>query len=76
MTIPTEPHGVRGADITYASRLYCDVLAQFGLIGSISAPANPYNNAQAESFMKTLKVTIWRHQYLQPTSLVQNSDSD
>ncbi|MFZ6648670.1 hypothetical protein ACO0LO_23310 [Undibacterium sp. TJN25] len=40
----------------YASTLYRDALAQFGLIGSISAPENPYNNTQAESFMKTLKV--------------------
>ncbi|WP_310011645.1 integrase core domain-containing protein [Herbaspirillum frisingense] len=29
---------------------------EFGLIGSTSAPVNPYHNAQAESFMKTLKV--------------------
>ncbi len=47
-------HTDRGCQ--YASRLYRDALAQFGLIGSMSAPANPYNNAQAESFMKTLKV--------------------
>ena len=26
------------------------------MIGSMSEPANPYHNAQAESFMKTLKV--------------------
>lgn len=47
-------HTDRGCQ--YASRLYRDALARFGLIGSMSAPANPYNNAQAESFMKTLKV--------------------
>ncbi|HWW05061.1 integrase core domain-containing protein [Collimonas sp.] len=28
----------------------------YGLIGSMSAVGNPYDNAQAESFMKTLKV--------------------
>jgi putative transposase len=44
------------ADAQYASRLYRDVLVRLGLIGSMSAPGNPYNNAQAESFMKTLKV--------------------
>lgn len=31
-------------------------MADFGLRGSMSAPANPYHYAQAESFMKTLKV--------------------
>jgi len=31
-------------------------LEEFGLIGSMSAPANSYHNVQAESFMKTLKV--------------------
>jgi transposase InsO family protein len=31
-------------------------LTKHGLVGSTSAPANPYDNAQAESFMKTLKV--------------------
>jgi putative transposase len=46
----------RIADAQYASALYREVLAEFGLIGSISTPANPYDNAQAESFMKTLKV--------------------
>ncbi|WDZ97364.1 IS3 family transposase [Herbaspirillum sp. WKF16] len=40
----------------YGSALYQEALDEFGLIGSMSAPANPYHNAQAESFMKTLKV--------------------
>jgi len=31
-------------------------LTKHGLVGSMSAPANPYDNAQAESFMKTLEV--------------------
>ena len=30
-------------------------LAQHGLVGSMSRRANPYDNAKAESFMKTLK---------------------
>lgn len=30
--------------------------SDYGLIGSMSAVGNPYDNAQAESFMKTLKV--------------------
>jgi putative transposase len=47
-------HTDRGCQ--YASALYRRALAEFGLVGSMSAPANPYHNAQAESFMKTLKV--------------------
>lgn len=30
-------------------------MATAGLLGSMSAPGNPYHNAQVESFMKTLK---------------------
>jgi putative transposase len=32
------------------------LIAEHGLVGSISRRANPYGNAKAESFMKTLKV--------------------
>jgi putative transposase len=39
----------------YASARYRAALENFGLIGSMSAVGNPYDNAQAESFMKTLK---------------------
>jgi putative transposase len=47
-------HSDRG--VQYASNAYRRMLADHGLIGSMSALANPYDNAQAESFMKTLKV--------------------
>jgi putative transposase len=40
----------------YASAAYREALERYGLIGSMSAVGNPYDNAQAESFMKTLKV--------------------
>lgn len=40
----------------YASQLYRDALQATGLRGSMSSVGNPYHNAQAESFMKTLKV--------------------
>ena len=40
----------------YASETYRRALADAGLQGSMSAVGNPYHNAQAESFMKTLKV--------------------
>ena len=47
-------HSDRG--VQYASNAYRDAMAQYGLVGSMSSRANPYHNAQAESFMKTLKV--------------------
>jgi hypothetical protein len=39
----------------YASRSYRERLTAAGILGSMSRKANPYDNAQAESFMKTLK---------------------
>ena len=46
-------HSDRGSQ--YAARTYRDRLAEFGILGSMGARANPYDNAKAESFMKTLK---------------------
>ena len=46
-------HSDRGSQ--YDAKSYRDLLNTHGLIGSMSARANPYDNAQAESFMKTLK---------------------
>lgn len=46
-------HSDRGGQ--YASRDYRLRLATLGIIGSMSRKANPYDNAKAESFMKTLK---------------------
>jgi len=40
----------------YASEAYRELLATHGLTGSMSRRGNPYDNAKAESFMKTLKV--------------------
>ncbi len=40
----------------YASELYRALLIAHGLAGSMSRRGNPYDNAKAESFMKTLKV--------------------
>lgn len=39
----------------YAAESYRQVLRDHGLVGSMSRRGNPYDNAQAESFMKTLK---------------------
>lgn len=47
-------HSDRGSQ--YASELYRGLLANHGLVGSMSRRGNPYDNAKAESFMKTLKV--------------------
>ncbi|WP_312404255.1 DDE-type integrase/transposase/recombinase [Rhizobium sp.] len=40
----------------YASETYRRALDAAGLQGSMNAVGNPYHNAQAESFVKTLKV--------------------
>ncbi len=47
-------HGDRGSQ--YAASLYRQELADHGLVGSMGRRGNPYDNAKAESFMKTLKV--------------------
>jgi putative transposase len=47
-------HSDRGSQ--YASEVYRNLLADHGLVGSMGRRGNPYDNAKAESFMKTLKV--------------------
>ena len=46
-------HSDRG--LQYASEEYVKVLENNRVIPSMSRPANPYDNASCESFMKTLK---------------------
>jgi putative transposase len=46
-------HSDRG--VQYAAQEYINLLAQHQIIPSMSRPANPYDNASCESFMKTLK---------------------
>ncbi len=46
-------HSDRG--VQYACGEYVQVLRQHQMIPSMSRPANPYDNASCESFMKTLK---------------------
>ena len=46
-------HSDRG--VQYASGEYVKVLQQHHMIPSMSRPANPYDNASCESFLKTLK---------------------
>jgi putative transposase len=46
-------HSDRG--IQYASHDYIELLGRHFMLPSMSRPANPYDNATCESFMKTLK---------------------
>lgn len=55
-------HSDRG--VQYASRRYRERLAEAGLRGSMSRTGNPYDNAQVESFIKTLKhEEVYLHDY-------------
>ena len=55
-------HSDRG--VQYASRDYTAQLEQHGIRISMSRVATPYDNAQAESFMKTLKYEeVYRTEY-------------
>jgi putative transposase len=46
-------HSDRG--LQYAAKEYVEVLRRHQMIPSMSRPANPYDNANCESFMRTLK---------------------
>lgn len=46
-------HSDRG--VQYASQEYIAILRHHGMLPSMSRPANPWDNASCESFMKTLK---------------------
>jgi len=55
-------HSDRGAQ--YASGPHRALLGRYGFFGSMSRRGNPYDNPQAESFMKTLKVeAVYRMAY-------------
>lgn len=55
-------HSDRG--VQYAAADYVQVLRQHQMIPSMSRPANPYDNASCESFIKTLKrEEIYANQY-------------
>ena len=55
-------HSDRG--VQYASNEYIDVLRAQDMIPSMSRPANPYDNAKCESFLKTLKQEeVYARQY-------------
>lgn len=55
-------HSDRG--VQYASRDYTALLAEHGMRSSMSRRGNPYDNAMAESFIKTLKYEeVYRQEY-------------
>jgi putative transposase len=55
-------HSDRG--VQYASGDYTDLLKANGVLISMSRSGNPYDNAQCESFMKTLKYEeVYRNEY-------------
>src|SRR6266536_5779551 len=50
--------------VQYASGDYTELLSEHGILISMSRPGNPYDNAQAESFIKTLKYEeVYRTEY-------------
>jgi len=64
-------HSDRG--VQYASDEYVAVLEKHGMIPSMSRPANPYDNASCESFIKTLKrEEIYANEYEDLEHLLAN----
>lgn len=55
-------HSDRG--VQYASQRYIEILGDHSAVVSMSRKGNPYDNAQCESFMKTLKYEeVYRNEY-------------
>ena len=64
-------HSDRG--VQYCSQEYRAVLDKHEMVPSMSRPANPYDNASCESFMKTLKrEEIYANQYVDLDHLRSN----
>ena len=67
-------HSDRG--VQYASDEYVQVLQEHRMIPSLSRPANPYDNASCESFMKTLKrEEIYANDYVDLEHLRRNIEA-
>lgn len=59
--------------VQYACGDYVALLANHGMVPSMSRPANPYDNAVCESFMKTLKQEeIYCHHYRDRAELAEH----
>ena len=64
-------HSDRG--VQYACGTYVGLLRRHGMIPSMSRPANPYDNASCESFLKTLKrEEIYANEYRDVDHLREN----
>jgi putative transposase len=66
---PVRPSLVHHSDrgVQYASHAYTNLLKEHGIRISMSRTGNPYDNAQAESFIKTLKyeeVYLFEYQHI------------
>ena len=64
------PHSDRG--VQYASYDYVEALSQYGFLISMSRKGNPYDNATAESFFKTLQVEevyLWEYRILEDVQI-------
>jgi putative transposase len=67
-------HSDRG--VQYASHEYVQLLQTHQMIPSMSRPANPYDNASCESFMKTLKrEEIYANDYVDLEHLRSNIEA-
>src|ERR1044071_9185414 len=67
-------HSDRG--VQYASNEYVQVLQAHQMLPSMSRPANPYDNASCESFMKTLKrEEIYANDYVDLEHLRSNIEA-
>jgi transposase InsO family protein len=67
-------HSDRG--VQYASHEYVQLLQAHQMIPSMSRPANPYDNASCESFMKTLKrEEIYANDYVDLEHLRSNIEA-
>jgi putative transposase len=67
-------HSDRG--VQYASDEYVQALKEHKMIPSMSRPANPYDNASCESFMKTLKrEEIYANDYVDLEHLRSNIEA-
>jgi transposase InsO family protein len=67
-------HSDRG--VQYACGDYAQILRRHQMIASMSRPANPYDNASCESFMKTLKrEEIYAHDYRDLEHLLGNVEA-
>jgi len=63
-------HSDRG--IQYAAHDYVKTLLQYGFLISMSRKGNPYDNATAESFLKTLKVEevyLWEYRTMEDVQI-------